>query len=919
MARLPWRVRFVAPPQEEPVVPVTDIVLSPTSHLDTLEDGEIVGVLSHNVPGQSADWAITGNSKYRLSASSGVTINLLRNGSSPFTAGVSETVTISAAVSGQAVPYGEEQTIGITELGDVTFIQSFQVSNWGASTSPGRHRKGLVFKKGDVPSTATVAVYRGSTLITAQFDNRNTWSDGSLKSCVVSFIDDAFTAGETRDYDAMMVPGSSFDNTGTLSISDITSNTDFKVDLSSFTQYNGTSTTTRGDGTASIAFNTIAATATRLTKRCSGAVYEEWDAWGFFVNGDTTTDDHLDGRGYVGVWKDENGDIVDYDYAFVIKQDWWSIANKYRLNYTAVLKDGSTTIETYSTLQHPYNARFATRYKGNDNNYCKRFSKNSMPTLFSTVDKAYWISTGLIPPYDTSFTPTSNTSLYGTYNWAPFAGMNHSTGFSSTGAYMGRGALPNCDVISFMRQTAADFAMSRKNADAGLHCPRHFSSNRTRTRPGDGGSDTANTICALILTPTHSGDFTADGLPTPVHAYRGGSSTYNDSYVSPLGGTGAWYDLQDNAHLPNFCQYVYMIEGDNIMLDTMLSFAASNLQYNNGNDYNGRSKLWFFDVPDQNVVSSISTVNWGSTVASQSQISNRAIGWSILQRAVATGLCPDDHEQANYWDKCNEQSGAYFAASMVNLPADQEASGFQGGGGNLTSPWMENIIHICAEANAAMTEDANFAALAAFKARVPVGCIDKAPALASAYRCAPQPTRSKWASGGTNNYFDIGEWFNEPVRATVSSSVWSIADNLDNFDYTVVDGDLVRFCDTTNGNGGAPLARPAEITATQLYYVVNASGGTFQLSATQGGSPISFGANADAWLSLRLSAYEDLTVFASPNLPGADSYAMINSAALIAAANRGDTAAQALLTKNATLCAPINKANWVTWHYQAIA
>lgn len=127
-----WRVKPVGGGSVTP--PVTDITLSASTIADNAASGTVVGTLSNNL-GVSVSWSITDNTKFQLSASTGVTVDLQRSSTGTLTAGVGETVTIRATRSGTA-PYDEPFSVSVTAGGE-TFLGNLTITNAtaGAGTS----------------------------------------------------------------------------------------------------------------------------------------------------------------------------------------------------------------------------------------------------------------------------------------------------------------------------------------------------------------------------------------------------------------------------------------------------------------------------------------------------------------------------------------------------------------------------------------------------------------------------------------------------------------------------------------------------------------------------------------------------------------------------------------------------------------
>ena len=204
-------------------------------------------------------------------------------------------------------------------------ITTEQVKNFSGSSSPGFMRMGLQFAKGEVPAGTIPQLNRNEQPITGvQFDERVTWSDGSLKTCVCHIRDTQWSGDETRSYRIVAIPGV-YNNTGSKALSDIVHAHDFKIAFSDVRDFQDKP---YGSGAFSASFNAMCSTTTRTYKYHSGPVCESWEVWGLAADDATgLSDTHLKTIWYVSVWTDAAGNIADFEYGAVVALNWWNLEN----------------------------------------------------------------------------------------------------------------------------------------------------------------------------------------------------------------------------------------------------------------------------------------------------------------------------------------------------------------------------------------------------------------------------------------------------------------------------------------------------------------------------------------------------------------------------------------------------------------
>lgn len=817
-----------------------------------------------------------------------------------------------ASTSGIAVTAGGLALA--TGYGAVTTVQSFDVVNFdGASTSAGFIRVGLPFKYGDMPSGSIPKIEKSGVEVTAvQFDERAFWPDGSLRFCVLHMRDSAFSASESRTYDVKIKSGS-YSNTATFASTAITGTYDLKAQITSLTQPNQTNT---NNHTASI--NTAFGTATRVTKIHSGPICDGWVVWQYYNDDSDSIDDaHLKAVWYVDIWNDgsdTDGGYIEFGCKTCLNN--WDTASKDRHDYTLTLKNSTTTIETYSTIQHPYHAEWLTVSKGNDNNDGRRHWLSTAPTLSVKPDQAYWISTGLVPPLDTSLSTASATNY--SASWTPCANMNHRANIDGTGAYMGRGILPNSDATAFLSQTAAHVRYARVNAHAGLHLPAHFKSTKTRTRASVAadayndfsaeGSDEANTIISLTLDPKTSGEytFTSDGMPAPVHAYRGSVATapYKDGYVDPTGGTGVWNTSLDSSHAVNYSYFMYLLEGERYFLDATIDLTMDAIQKTHGNEYSARPYTLNYLDTYRRALFSIPSTRWSGISLYSSQ--SRSVGWAANLLGSAYAIMPDNDVQANCLKALVEHNADFAADGISYLPTAQKDWGHFWYG-TLMSPWMQNFVTMGAIHLHNCTKDADAKTLADMVCNFPVRIWSTSHyGQTTAYRGLTTEYPDYWHE--TTNTFRTGDDY---LVYYAGASTTSATDVVTITGHTLAVGDKVVFiAEDTSGNA---KIIPGGITQGTDYYVINVVADTFQVSLTLGGSAVDITTDeTNAYIATRQADY--LTNPAS-SMTG-DSYSPIARAALVAANKYGYTSATNTLVTNAqNYTQNEDNSSWYTWSY----
>lgn len=929
--------KFMRGGKESTVASVTTITgadVSPASFVGGAADGTIVGAVTVNATGPAfsgtfeIDPTSPDASTFSLSSTS-LPANLL-------TVGVLSAGTYSIRIiptQAGAVNSGTAYPQVIIGSGAGTQIATFEIAETNGATSKGFKRFGIPLPFGAVPAGSVIKIQRGGADVPFQADGATYFSDGSLRFVVGKMRDADFSANEVRGYAIISYVGS-FNNASTLTLADVTAASTFTLELTSIT---GATSGAISDMTAS--FDTMAATATRVTKYEEGPVCDSWLVWGL-----PTGTNHLVVEWEVTAWKDVAGAIVEIEYCAVPSQYFWSIAGKEKLTYTATLKSAGSTVQAYAGVQHVYRAQWATVRMQNDAQHGMRHWLTACPSLLYKPDKTHWVATrwavGALDPTQTTWTnPYTGNSL----TYVPGSAQSHRSGIDVGGAYAGRGVITNPDSIAFLTQNATDVRIARVSAFAGLHIPYHYRSNELRTRPGDGSADTAATIIPIILqdqrgaaTPTSYYDFTADGMPAAQHAsgWSGSSATFKAGYVTPAGdltqtsGGTTWVLSGDATHAVSYSFFMYLLEGERHFMQATLDLAM-NLAHQRLASTFGYNGVYPVHVMYGTGFGGAPTTAWTGIAIGNNQGGNeRGNGWAALILGHAYATVPDNDVQAACFRKYHDHNMLFMGNSYGFMPqAQKDAGGYQAvvngtttTSVHLVSPWMTHFMTLGFLQDYFASRNATALAVGKDFGNLAVGQTEVRFGMANAYRALVVKKTKSAYNATTNPWPARGDTYLHGGVISIASSVFtcSRATYWDSLNYT--NGDKVIFCGR-NAND-VIIATPAEISEGTVYFLVNVSGDTFQVAATAGGAPISF-ANYSGGayiIAVQLQSADSVTDLRSQIVGvDADDRAPIARCALIAAHLAGNAAAtQTLVDKMQTglaTPAPLDGTTWATWSY----
>lgn len=320
---------------------------------------------------------------------------------------------------------------GITvTTGALSSELTFQNTSGSSTPSQSFVSFGQAFRKGDVPfgNTPQLTTVSG-TVIPAQFDLRNNWSDGSLRWCEISCVLPSIAANGSLAIRLGAVTGS-FNNAQYRSLSDISgTGCNPTVSITNCTDYLGT---TFMGGSQSASFSSAAAQGgIYLEKVKSGPVCDQWKAWMFFP-GQPSGGEQLAVWFYVTAWTNQSsGALATISHIAKVHNGWMNKTSPTNYRYDATYSDGVaisrnfTSSNTFSFAGGTFNEKFTSTAHGlQTNDPVTLTTTNTLPSGLTTTDVWYvavpdanTISFAGGSPSQMDGTPISSNTGTGTHTW----------------------------------------------------------------------------------------------------------------------------------------------------------------------------------------------------------------------------------------------------------------------------------------------------------------------------------------------------------------------------------------------------------------------------------------------------------------------------------------------------------------------
>lgn len=677
---------------------------------------------------------------------------------------------------------------------------------------------------------------------------------------------------------------------------------DFKVEFSSVTETDSGGTRTHGSG-AMLATLAAANVSGRVVKLIANPVLERWQLHAYVKDGSGgggSADAHLHATWYVTRWRNSNGTEKKLYVTCVLSLHEYAVASKKRLDYNAVLKDNTTTLGTYSSVDHCYHSEWATIRPDADIAIARPIaSDGTSNTLHTQYDKSYMAACECLAPFNTTRTPDEHTIVAyvpagGSDGGGGIANMGHRTNIDGTGIYNGRAVLSSIYATNaVMLQTANAWACERGAAMAGLHVPYHC-----RAPFGD----TPNLPMTQRLdrddgTFRAKNAWTGDGMQAGVDDYP---SKGNDtvSYVAPEGGTGDWSPSINSSHAVPYSGFMWLIDGEDYLHQASADLAVNLVFQAHANFAGSRNSLPFATFGGY---SGIPTTEWSGT----SQvwcIQERGCGLAMHVLRWGTAFRPDSCIEANYLDDLLAHADDYLETGIGLLPAGHVANGtFMGmsAEGYLSQSWHSGINSLFFNLAARHLETAGAVAIADMTANTMLGMWTGNRAQAVTTMHSPMKKTDAYDSS-TNPFVDPTHKL-VCFSGSMSSNTFSYSGNLAGM---VNNNDKVLFGDT--GTSYQNTTIPTNAVEGTEYFVINVSHGgttTMQFSETQGGSAKTLGDAADVTIMVDTLGSDAAIVGTAWN---ANDWGALNGAGLEACKARGVTGAAALIAGKNTFLAGVD-------------
>jgi hypothetical protein len=777
-------------------------------------------------------------------------------------------------------------------------LHSFTLHNTsGVASTQTIARLGLAFLKGDVPAGKRIAVRQrgGPQIAFAGAAATNTWADGSLRSTadggLVMFDGVPLPAGGSRSYEVFVkdgaVPASGFDPFAWLAAH----GNDLTVAVTART---GSATGPRPDLLFSL--KTAIATTTRREILCNTRRFVRIKAWQ-----KVSQEEHLICEYHLDFWLDGTGQPWGLEFAPVLTQHWWVAdpfgvtQTKERQTYDATVKYGTTVLDTRTRLDHAYYCRWASLRPQDDAQHARKhwigLGLSQMPTVRVQYDDSSlkrMMKAGYIPPfrlgvnYTGDFYPLTST-------YTPLGTNGHRAGINGTGAYVGRGMWgdPDAKLVSRQGSASADTAegawrAARVMAQAGMSAYFHVRDHRSSSGV-NGGTDAPNRLMpstlrkatTLSLSQSYSG--LGSHLVYAIGSMEETTGLTTLADVAPVGGTGA-FGSYDTAHACSYSGPMAFLEGEAFLGDAAISAWNRTVYHLSFNRLaaDAGPLYWNFDTrrTAQSIPSSTGS-GFGTTMDATQQ--DRCLAWCVNLLTQAYALRADNHPEQPFIKNFVRNFDYWLSQSYGYFPTG-EGSHYERGGawikfgsaGGRISPWMNYWQGLPAYqmhrlAGEILPENARgmtgFEEAGYLSVRLAANCFKSHPYALGEYQ-------QLWGLDANGlSPLPLDEWpYNSTAR--ISSDIFTATPP---FGMVWTNGDKLRIPAQNSTLG--PQTIPHGLSTGTLYYLINASGSTFQLATSPGGTPVTAIANAtNVAIMVTMEAYKQNRLDQAYYFPSDDSY-----------------------------------------------
>lgn len=715
--------------------------------------------------------------------------------------------------AGMATPSGG------TTLTTITLANTSATEQSAGFVSP---MFGLPLKQGDVPAGQYPAFFLSDdTPVPATIHSVTSWPDGSMKWCGV-FLRVPTTVAGSGTLAITVKNGGSAPGSSARALSDFTA-ANLSVELTGITNLSGVWASTLNDAITN-------GTAVQIADGPAGAI---WRVLGDFKQSGSAHGQLVCWH-YVAALQNASGGLLGVRYLGRVAQPWCDVTSPTATSrvVSGVVKVGASTLrglQGYTTdggalgssirLPH-YGSFFTAGIDGKWDFVQGGGSASADCTIRVVHDAAYLVGSKMTPPVDLTLSPAAESNI----DYYPMGNAGMLMGMTTGGGRQDIGVWPAWAVRHLLLQSTATEKRLRAAALAAggwRFCVRKLSTKE--------------------LVPVAATQASFPGLGAPETTWRKmDGDNYITGFVAPVDNVSPW--VEDTGHRPAPAFPAYLLTGEPQYYDLVMETAFSQpqscytgtgvqrttrpLTKANGYTISGYSGERTTQVLS-NTYPGSGMMFWDAGL--------RIVAWSI--RDVASGAAVALAPHKTYLDDLVSNSFGAAADYVANQPTSYRNAGFywrRQTDGTHEAPWMYN--HLCMSTShcADVTQNASAAAFRSHLAKFHEGWVDagSSPVLLTAFRYA-QFKES-----------DICDTLGDCVLEVPGSLVFTASTGrvtTSTVSWTPTNGDAVAF--STNGISSAlpPISGAAN---DRRYYVVNASGGTFQLSETLGGAAVSFTGDA---------------------------------------------------------------------------
>jgi hypothetical protein len=675
---------------------------------------------------------------------------------------------------------------------------------------------GQPFKQGDIPAGEYPAfTLTNDTPVPATIHSVTTWPDGSMKWCGVMLRVPAAVAGN-GSLTVNIKNGGTAPASSARALSDFTA-ANLSVELVGVTNLSGTWTATLSDAIAN-------GTAVQIGDGPAGAI---WRVLGDFKQS-SAAHGQLVCWHYVAALQNASGGLLGVRYLGRVAQPWGDVTTPtatYR-RVTASLKSGASTIRALqgtttgevvgTNIDIDHYTSFFTAGTGAKWDYLQGGGSQAADcTVRVVLNKAHLLRSRLLPSYDTSLSVSSAAAVsYVPFGMAP-QGQRDMPGTGGRGEI---GIQPEWVSRHILTQSAADETTVRTGGliSAGwTTCLRKQSTKQ--------------------IVPVSDISASYAGLGPIETGWRFIRPSYV-GMVTPAAAATLWIGSYEPSHRPASAYYPYLITGEPQYLDLMVEHAST--------------LVTIQDPAYRNATVAGTTYKAAALLINGELL--RIPAWGLRDIAEAAAIypdtCPSGTETRKYLRDVldsNYTAAAASNASKSQAWRDNGRWGFTVDGStqaDYESPWAFGYLALSFAHQAAILGSAGAIAMRQHLARFyqSVHAAGDIAAMVS-YRC------SQRNQSGVE-------------QDTAAGMVFGIDGTL-TFDTATNRGTVSGFWSPTNGDVYAfvqPFGHTipfAGVSYLQRLYVVNASGKTFQLSATPGGAPLTVASNVTTGLMALLKGF----------------------------------------------------------------